>query len=142
MIDFLSQRPIGRTGISVTPLGLGGAPFGNMYTAMAAGEAEAGILASGAVEGATYNYRPATPKTLERVRRIEAVCTRYGVPLQAAALQFPMNHPQVTSVIPGARSISELEQSVRLSSIAIPVDFWRELKAQQLIDERAPVGQA
>lgn len=106
------------------------------------GPYNSGILASGAVEGATYNYRPATPKTLERVRRIEAVCTTYGVPLQAAALQFPRNHPQVTSVIPGARSIAELEQSVRLSSIAIPVDFWRELKAQQLIDARVPVGPA
>jgi len=79
---------------------------------------------------------------LERVRRIEAICTTYGVPLQAAALQFPMNHPLVTSVIPGARSIAELEQSVRLSSIAIPAAFWRELKAQQLIDERAPLGPA
>ena len=99
-----------------------------------------GILASGAVEGATYNYRPATPETLERVRRIEAVCGQHGVPLQAAALQFPMNHPLVTSVIPGARSIAELEQSVRLMSIAIPADFWSDLKAQKLIDAQAPVG--
>lgn len=101
-----------------------------------------GILAGGAVEGATYNYRLATPATLERVRSIEAICSKHDVPLQAAALQFPMNHPAVTSVIPGARSIAELEQSVRLLSVAIPAEFWSELKAQGLIDQRAPLGPA
>ena len=104
------------------------------------GPYNSGILASGAVEGATFNYRPATPAILEKVGRIAAVCQRHGVQLQAAALQFPVNHPLVASIIPGARSISEVEQSVRLLSAPIPADFWAELKSLQLIDERAPVG--
>jgi D-threo-aldose 1-dehydrogenase len=99
-----------------------------------------GILATGAIDGATYNYRPATPAILDKVRRIAAVCNRHDVPLQAAALQFPMNHPLVASMIPGARSISELEQGVKLLSHPIPSSFWDELKAERLIDEQAPVG--
>jgi D-threo-aldose 1-dehydrogenase len=53
------------------------------------GPYNSGILATGAVEGAYYNYRPATPEVLARVRQIEAVCARHNVTLQAAALQFP-----------------------------------------------------
>ena len=60
-----------------------------------------GILATGAVPGAMYNYAPAGPEILERVKKIEAVCARHGVPLPAAALQFPLGHPIVASIIPG-----------------------------------------
>ena len=60
-----------------------------------------GILATGAVPGAMYNYAPAGPDILERVRKIEAVCARHHVPLPAAALQFPLGHPIVASIIPG-----------------------------------------
>src|SRR5207245_1784391 len=52
-----------------------------------------GILATGAIPTAHYNYAPAPPEILERVRRIEAACARHGVPLAAAALQFPLAHP-------------------------------------------------
>ena len=62
-----------------------------------------GILATGAVPGAMYNYEPAGPAILERVKKIEAVCARHKVPLPAAALQFPLGHPIVASIIP-ARS--------------------------------------
>jgi D-threo-aldose 1-dehydrogenase len=99
-----------------------------------------GILATGPVSGATYNYRPAPPAILDKVRRIEEVCKRHGVLLQAAALQFPLKNPLVASMIPGARSISELEQSVKLLSMPIPTAFWAELKAERLIDELSPVG--
>src|SRR5262249_51532032 len=60
-----------------------------------------GILATGAREGASYAYRDAAPDVLERTRRIEALCSRCGVPLGAAALQFPLAHPSVAAVIPG-----------------------------------------
>ena len=63
-----------------------------------------GITATGAVPGAYYNYAPATPEIMHRVSRIEAVCRRHGVPLPAAALQFPLGHPAVAAVIPGAFS--------------------------------------
>jgi D-threo-aldose 1-dehydrogenase len=98
-----------------------------------------GILATGAIAGATYNYRPAAPAILDKVRRIEAICERHDVSLQAAALQFPLHHPLVASIIPGARSIEEVEKGVSLIDAPIPIEFWAELKAERLIDERAPV---
>ncbi len=61
-----------------------------------------GILATGAIPGAMYNYKPAGPEILDRVAKIEAVCKRHGVSLAAAALQFPLGHPIVASIIPGA----------------------------------------
>ncbi len=62
-----------------------------------------GILATGAVPGARYNYAEAPPQVLERVHRLEAVCETHGVPLSAAALQFPFVHPAVVSVLPARR---------------------------------------
>lgn len=99
-----------------------------------------GILATGAVAGATYNYRPATPPILDKVIRIQAICQRYKVSLQAAALQFPLHHPLVASVIPGARSIAEVENNMSRLAEPIPTEFWAELKTEKLMDERAPVG--
>ncbi|MGJ7558756.1 aldo/keto reductase [Variovorax sp. RB3P1] len=99
-----------------------------------------GILATGAVHGATFNYRPAAPEILDKVGRIEAVCARHGVALQAAALQFPLRHPLVASIIPGARSIAEMQTSVSLLAQPIPDVFWAELKAERLIDVNAPVA--
>ena len=60
-----------------------------------------GLYATGPIQGAKYNYADATPEQLDRARKIEAVCKRHGVPLAAAALQFPLHHPTVASVIPG-----------------------------------------
>jgi D-threo-aldose 1-dehydrogenase len=65
------------------------------------GPFNSGILARGASEGATYNYRAAPAEVVERVRRIDAVCRRHEVPLAAAALQFPLAHPAVSTIIPG-----------------------------------------
>ncbi len=104
------------------------------------GPYNSGILATGAITGATYDYRPASPAILERVRRIEAVCARHGVPLQAAALQFPLHHPRVASIIPGARSTAEVDANLAFLRAPIPARFWAELKSERLIDEAAPVG--
>ena len=71
-----------------------------------------GITATGAVEGAKYNYQDATPEIMERVRKIEAVCKAHGVPLAAAALQFPLGHPSVASIIPGAIHPDQVRQNV------------------------------
>ncbi len=104
------------------------------------GPYNSGILATGARLGATYDYRPAKPAILEKVARIEAVCQRHRVSLQGAALQFPLHHPQVASVIPGARSMAEVEGSVRLLNEPIPPQFWEELKSERLIHREAPTG--
>ncbi|MBU6483894.1 MAG: aldo/keto reductase [Betaproteobacteria bacterium] len=97
-----------------------------------------GILATGASAGARYDYGLAPPAVLDRVRRIEAVCGRHGVPLAAAALQFPYGHPAVATVIPGARTRAEVEQNLALLQVAIPADLWHELKAEGLMRNDAP----
>jgi D-threo-aldose 1-dehydrogenase len=98
-----------------------------------------GILATGAVAGATFWYQPAPPEILERVRRIEAVCARHRVPLRAIALQFPLAHPALASVVVGMRHPREVEENVAAMRQAIPADLWRELRHERLIDEAAPV---
>ena len=102
------------------------------------GPFNSGILATGAIEGATYNYAPAPEPLLERVRGIEAVCARHDVPLQAAALQFPFGHSAVATVIPGARTVAEVEGNVGFLQHAISADFWAELKQEGLIDAASP----
>ena len=97
-----------------------------------------GILATGAVSGAMYNYEPAGPAVLDRVAKIEAVCKRWNVPLAAAALQFPLGHPIVASVIPGAISTKQVGQNLAAFGHRIPADFWAELKHARLLREDAP----
>jgi D-threo-aldose 1-dehydrogenase len=97
-----------------------------------------GILATGAVAGAYFQYAPAPPEIMERVRRIEAVCARHGVQLPTAALQFPLGHPAVATVIPGTRSPAEVARNVEIFSPEIPAEFWAELKHEGLLRAEAP----
>jgi D-threo-aldose 1-dehydrogenase len=98
-----------------------------------------GILATGPVEGAWYNYNPAPPEILERVRRIEAVCKRHGVRLIDAALQFPLAHPAIVSILVGAKHPKEASAAVDLLTAGIPAALWADLKAEGLLREDAPV---
>ena len=102
------------------------------------GPYNSGILAQGAVEGAKFDYRKAPPGIVERVRRVETVCGRHGTPLKAAALQFPLAHPAVAAVIPGARSPEEVDENVAMAEFEIPADFWAELRQEGLIPDEAP----
>jgi D-threo-aldose 1-dehydrogenase len=102
------------------------------------GPYNSGVLATGARSGATYNYAPAPPAVLERVRGLERVVAAHGVPLAAAALQFPFHHPAVAAVIPGARSVEEVESGLRLLRHPIPPALWRDLKAEGLVRADAP----
>jgi D-threo-aldose 1-dehydrogenase len=102
------------------------------------GPYNSGILASGAVPSATYNYQPAPPAILDRVRALEAVTAAHGVPLAAAALQFPFHHPAVAAVIPGPRAVREVEQNLALLGLPIPAELWRSLKAEGLVRPDAP----
>ena len=97
-----------------------------------------GILATGAVIDAKYNYAPASSEIAAKVRRIEAVCGRHGVPLAAAALQFPLGHPSVAAVIPGAVSAAQVETNVRTMGVAVPAALWDALKAEGLLHAAAP----
>ena len=106
------------------------------------GPYNSGILATGAVEGARYNYAPASPAILDRVRRIEDVCAGHGVRLIEAALQFVMGHPAVRTVIPGAASAAEVEANTALLSRRIPDGLWADLRQAGLLRPDAPTPAA
>lgn len=105
---------------------------------IAGGPYNSGILAVGPREGATFNYRAAAPEMIDKARRIAGACERHDVPLRAAALQFILAHPAIASVIPGARSVAEVEENVALVERPIPAALWTDLKSHGLIAEAAP----
>ena len=99
-----------------------------------------GILATGAGDNAAYGYQQAAPDILQRVRDIEQVCARYDIPLRAAAMQFPLAHPLVTSVIPGANSPHQVRQNIEALTQPMPEPFWMELRDKELIRPDAPIA--
>jgi D-threo-aldose 1-dehydrogenase len=103
------------------------------------GPYNSGILATGAVEGARYDYAPAPEVILQRVRDLSAVCAAHDTPLIAAALQFPLGHSAVKSVIPGASSPDEVHQNIEIFERPISPALWSDLKSQKLIRQDAPV---
>lgn len=103
------------------------------------GPYNSGILATGPKPGAWYNYDPAPKAILERVARIEAVCKRHKVKLAEAALRFPMHHKNVVSVVPGGISPREVALNVATLDAKIPKALWKDLKAEGLLRQDAPV---
>jgi len=107
-----------------------------------------GILIGGAMNsgvladprpGSRFNYVTAPDAVVERARRLAAVCARHDVPLRAAAIQFPLAHPAVRSLIAGVRRIDHLDEYPALMRRPIPADLWTELRAEGLIPDEAPV---
>lgn len=96
-----------------------------------------GILATGVTENAKWDYGTAPDWAIQRVRALQAVCARHGVPLPAAALQFPLACETVASVIPGAISRAELLANIDHMRTVIPADFWAEIRREGLVDEQA-----
>jgi D-threo-aldose 1-dehydrogenase len=103
------------------------------------GPYNSGILAGDVPDGATHDYKPASSLLIEKARRIAAVCNRHGVKLAAAALQFPLAHPAIASVIPGALSVREVTENLALLRQPIPAALWQELRAEGLLPPAAPV---
>jgi D-threo-aldose 1-dehydrogenase len=106
---------------------------------MLGGVFNSGILATGAIEGARYDYRPAPPEILDRVRKIEAVCRSHGVKLADAALQFPLGHEAVASVVLGGVKPAEVTRNIESLSAKIPAALWSDLKAEGLLAKSVPV---
>lgn len=102
------------------------------------GPYNSGILTGGVKPGATHDYVAAPSHLIEKAQKIETVCQRHGVELGAAALQFPLFHSAVCSVIPGALSADEVRQNIGRLSVKIPVELWSELKREKLLDPGAP----
>lgn len=103
------------------------------------GPYNSGILATGAVAGAKYNYANAPEEIMRRVRCIEDVCAQHNTPLIAAALQFVLGHPCVKTVVPGAGSAAQVNAGVALFETPIPADFWFDLRGEGLIHPDAPL---
>lgn len=102
------------------------------------GAYNSGILASGPTPGAFYNYEPAPPAILERVAAIQAVCARHGVALVQAALRFPLAHPAVVCIIPGAARPEEVTLNLETLGARIPAALWSDLKTAGLLHDDAP----
>lgn len=103
------------------------------------GPYNSGILATGPRPGAYYNYDPAPPEILDRVARIEQVCSAHGVRLIEAALRFPLGHPAIVSVIPGAQTPQEVHRNAQIIRTHIPRALWDDLKGEGLLHPDAPV---
>lgn len=102
------------------------------------GAFNSGILARGVEGDLKFNYGDAPRAVIERVARLQAVCREHGVPLAAAALQFPYAHPAVATVLTGARSADELRENAASFEQPIPAELWSALRDQGLLDHRAP----
>jgi D-threo-aldose 1-dehydrogenase len=107
------------------------------------GPYNSGILAGGPKPGAFYNYAPAPPAIIEKVKRIESVCDAQrvalsAVALSAAALQFPLLNRNVVSVIPGGQAVAEVRANRANLEVEIPSELWAALKAEGLMRADAP----
>ena len=111
-------------------------------TVFPGGVYNSGILVTGPVPGARYNYAPAPPEILERVSRLQAACARHAVPMHAAALQFPRAHPAVRTLVIGANNPAEFQAALDGLDAPIPAALWTDLRAEGLLDAGAPVPAA
>lgn len=92
-----------------------------------------GLLAATPTEQSTFDYRAVPDDVLERARRIDAVCTAHGVPLAAAALQFPLQDDVVRSVVAGGVAPEQVRQNIAHMSAPIPAALWEQLLAEGLV---------
>ena len=106
---------------------------------IAGGVFNSGLLTNPYSEKPMFNYRPATSDWVDKARRIDGVCKEFGVPLMAAAMQFPYAHPAVASVVIGAGSTKHLKENIAMLEYKIPPELWAELKTKSLIHDKAPV---
>jgi D-threo-aldose 1-dehydrogenase len=105
---------------------------------IAGGVFNSGILAD-PKPGAHYNYQTAPDELVQRAARIKAVCDRHRVSQKAAAIQFPLGHPAVQTVLTGCRSVDEVNENVAAFQAPIPRAVWQDLRAEGLLPAEAPV---
>ena len=98
-----------------------------------------GVLAASAPGAGAYGYAEPPTEVHARVDRMHAIAAAHGVSLAALALQFPLAHPAIAAVIPGAVSASEVRANLQHFTAEVPVGVWEELKAERLVREDAPV---
>jgi D-threo-aldose 1-dehydrogenase len=86
-----------------------------------------GMLAKGPDAYARYAYQDAPADLVERARRLAAICLEYGVPLAAAALQFSLRDPRITSTVVGMSRAERIAQTLDLARHPIPDAIWPQL---------------
>lgn len=99
----------------------------NGVSIIAGGVYNSGILASGEGRRRKFDYRDAPPTIEKEVERLTAICHRFGVPLGAAAVQFPLRHPAIRAVLVGARNSEDVSTSAEWFDMDIPDDLWSEI---------------
>lgn len=104
---------------------------------VAGGVYNSGLLADPRA-GAKFNYDDAPSELIARAQRLAMICQSHGVPLKAAAIQFPSLHPTVKSVLTGARSVAELDENIAMNEVTIPLALWEDLKSEGLIAANSP----
>jgi D-threo-aldose 1-dehydrogenase len=109
----------------------------NKISVMIGGPYNSGILAK---PNGRYNYRTAPQNVITKVRCLQEVCDMHNVPMRAAALQFVLAHPAVSSVIPGTKSPTHQEDNFRMINYPIPKEFWEDLLEKNLIHQDSPIS--
>lgn len=102
------------------------------------GPYNSGILASDLSKSVTYDYLPAPEHLIDKAKAIKLICNEHSVDIKAAALQFPLAHSSVVSVIPGVTSIDQVNENITMLKTDIPNSLWEHLKATELIHPDAP----
>jgi D-threo-aldose 1-dehydrogenase len=105
-----------------------------------AGPYASGILATGPVKGAYFHHSEANDAILKRVQLIQDICDAYDTPIQAAAIQFPLHHPAVASVVVGSASAQSMRDNVKYLRFNVPLALWEELKSAGIIPKHAPIS--
>ena len=98
------------------------------------GPYNSGILATDNPRRATYDYKPAPEPLLRKAAAIRRLCQDHGVDPRAAALQYPLRHPAVATVIPGVWAVREVEENLALFATDIPEALWSDLAAAGLAE--------
>ena len=111
----------------------------NEVSIVLGGVYNSGILATGPIPGAKYNYEDAPAEIMAKAGRLQAVTQRHGVPLQVAALHFARSHPAIASVVIGSANSAEAEENRAIWDVETPAAMWQELHDSGLIEARAPL---
>jgi D-threo-aldose 1-dehydrogenase len=106
------------------------------------GPFNSGVLVETAAGPSHYDYAPAPAEVRTRVARLRDLCAAHGAPLAAAALQFPLAHPQVCAVIPGLASAEEAARAHAWINTDLPDGLWEALRDEGLLDLQAPTPEA
>lgn len=101
-----------------------------------------GVLATGPIDGARFNYAPATDDILAKAGQLDEICHRHNVALPTVALQFAYAHPVVVSACIGARNQKQQDRNAELFETAVPHELWEDLRSANLIRAEAPTPAA